>query len=200
MPRAFTEREKEHIREQLKEKGKQYLATHGIRKTTVEDLTRAVGISKGAFYQFYGTKEELFFEVLENVDHEIRNLVFNGFEVQGLTYRASFVHRMKQALELIESHPMMGRFNNDDFMHLMRTLPEEKLAAHMKRDDEDFSQLVEEWKQGGYFYTDKDTKSAVAALKSFFYLAMQKQEIGPEYPLMMDTMLDMAAHYFVKEQ
>jgi AcrR family transcriptional regulator len=37
----------------LLRQGSTFLTTYGIRKTNVEDLTRAAGISKGAFYLFY---------------------------------------------------------------------------------------------------------------------------------------------------
>ena len=64
MPRAFSEREKEIIRGTLREKGNEYFATYGLRKTTVENLARAAGISKGTCYLFYQSKEELFFDIL----------------------------------------------------------------------------------------------------------------------------------------
>ena len=45
--------------------------TLGMKKTSVEQLTKAVGIAKGSFYKFYESKEMLFFAVLENVHSEL---------------------------------------------------------------------------------------------------------------------------------
>ena len=64
MPKAFAEHEKTIIRQQLHEKGQQLFALHGLKKTSVDDLVQAVGISKGAFYLFYASKEELLLEIL----------------------------------------------------------------------------------------------------------------------------------------
>ena len=58
MPKAFTDQEKEVLREQLREKGRALFEAHGLRKTSVDEIVRAVGISKGAFYLFYKSKED----------------------------------------------------------------------------------------------------------------------------------------------
>ena len=65
MPRAFSEQERATIRAALLEQGRALFGQVGLRKTNVEELARAVGISKGAFYLFFESKEELYFELLE---------------------------------------------------------------------------------------------------------------------------------------
>ena len=68
MPRAFTDTERSAIRERLLAAGQDLFARRGIRATTVEQLARAAGISKGAFYLFYPSKEALFFAIVEEVE------------------------------------------------------------------------------------------------------------------------------------
>jgi AcrR family transcriptional regulator len=197
MPKGFSDKEKQIINERLIEHAKKFLVTQGIRKTSVEDLTRAVGISKGAFYLFYDSKEELFFEIMENLDREIRENIFAGdFVAPGLTPKESFKHKMREGLRFIEENPALGKFDNEDFMLLLRKLPEEKLVKHMQRDDEDLGELVETWKTQGYL-KPLPTGPIVTMMKSTFVLALQRQEIGPGYPEMMEMMLDMMAEYFI---
>ena len=50
--------------QQLAEKGRLIFSKYGIRRTTVEELTKAVGIAKGSFYLFFESKEELYFHIL----------------------------------------------------------------------------------------------------------------------------------------
>ena len=64
MGTKFSQQEKAVIRLRLKDAAKFYAATRGLRKTTVDDLARVAGISKGTFYNFYETKELLFFEMI----------------------------------------------------------------------------------------------------------------------------------------
>ena len=63
---AFTEYETEQIRKALLQETRRCAVTLGMRKTSVEQLTQAVGISKGSFYRFYVSKEMLFFAVSYN--------------------------------------------------------------------------------------------------------------------------------------
>ena len=72
MPKAFSEHEKETIRAQLREKARKLFEKQGLKKTTVDELAQAAGISKGAFYLFYESKEELFLEILEALEADFR--------------------------------------------------------------------------------------------------------------------------------
>ena len=65
MATKFTEKEITDIRAKLFEAAGKFASTLGMRKTTVDDLCAHAGISKGAFYKFYDSKEALFFEILE---------------------------------------------------------------------------------------------------------------------------------------
>ena len=71
MATAFTQQEKRFIRRELRRVAREFASSIGMRRTTVEQLAAAAGISKGAFYKFYDTKELLFFEVLEEFHSEI---------------------------------------------------------------------------------------------------------------------------------
>jgi AcrR family transcriptional regulator len=63
VPRAFEEGEREQIRARLLGAAEDALAGAGPRKTRVEALTRAAGISKGAFYLFFPSREALWAEL-----------------------------------------------------------------------------------------------------------------------------------------
>ena len=67
---AFTEEQNETIRRDLIREARCCGVTVGMRKTSVEQLTEAVGISKGSFYKFFDSKELLFFAVLEDIHTE----------------------------------------------------------------------------------------------------------------------------------
>ena len=65
MPKvAYSEAEKAQVREALLTKGLELLAKQGIQHTTVEQIYKAVGISRTFFYSFFPTKESLIIEAL----------------------------------------------------------------------------------------------------------------------------------------
>ncbi|UAL26941.1 TetR/AcrR family transcriptional regulator [Bacillus paralicheniformis] len=64
MPK-FTEKEKEAIRSALVQSGRELFAQLGLKKTSVGELTASAGIAQGSFYTFFNSKEELYFEILQ---------------------------------------------------------------------------------------------------------------------------------------
>lgn len=112
MPKGFTEREKELIRARIFENGRKAFAMYGLRKTNVEDLTQAAGISKGAFYIFYDSKEALFMEVIEEAERNFREQVMAEIEKPGPSPRARLKHVFQTAFfdleidaDLAAGHP-----------------------------------------------------------------------------------------------
>lgn len=62
---GFSDEERERIREQLIQNGRELLLTYGPKKTTVKDITDPVGIAKPTFYQFFDAKSDLYLVILQ---------------------------------------------------------------------------------------------------------------------------------------
>lgn len=58
---------KKQKKRKILEKAFELFRKNGYTDTKVEDITRKLGISKGSFYTYFKTKEELLCEVLESV-------------------------------------------------------------------------------------------------------------------------------------
>lgn len=58
-------------RKKIIDKAWELFAKNGYEETKVEDITKDLGISKGSFYTYFATKEELLYEVLEKIKKEI---------------------------------------------------------------------------------------------------------------------------------
>ena len=58
---------KKQKKRKILEKAFELFRKNGYTDTKVEDITRKLGISKGSFYMYFKTKEELLCEVLESV-------------------------------------------------------------------------------------------------------------------------------------
>ena len=62
-------------RKKIVDKAWELFAKNGYKETKVEDITKDLGISKGNFYTYFATKDELLYEVLGKIKKEInRNL------------------------------------------------------------------------------------------------------------------------------
>lgn len=58
-------------RKKIIDKTWELFAKNGYEETKVEDITKDLGISKGSFYTYFATKEELLYEVLGKIKKEI---------------------------------------------------------------------------------------------------------------------------------
>lgn len=73
--RKFSDEQRERIKEELIETGRELLLTYGPDKTTVEDITDPVGIAKPTFYQFFDAKADLYLEIFDReFDQFVENL------------------------------------------------------------------------------------------------------------------------------
>ena len=86
MPRALTEQEKCRICHRLIDKGKDIVLMHGIRKVSVDDITKAAGMSKGSFYQHFESKEKYLYELTLEVHRQIfaqaEQMIFQDGDLQ----------------------------------------------------------------------------------------------------------------------
>ncbi|MCY8267901.1 TetR/AcrR family transcriptional regulator, partial [Bacillus haynesii] len=85
MPK-FTEKEKEAIRSALVQSGRELFAKLGLKKTSVGELTASAGIAQGSFYTFFDSKEELYFEILQQEEQKIRSQLEASFSESGKTF------------------------------------------------------------------------------------------------------------------
>lgn len=124
MAKSFTKREKENIKRSLQESCKQSWTQYGYKKTSVDDLCKQAGISKGAFYLFFESKEALFCEVLCFVQEQICNAASEVIE------KHQNKHGVAKALKLIYREYDKNNFlydsNSTDFTILTNKLSEEQ--------------------------------------------------------------------------
>ncbi len=70
MSKKFSEQEKEFITLRLKQECEIMWGQFGYKKSNIDELCRKVGISKGAFYLFFESKEQLFIETYKYRMHK----------------------------------------------------------------------------------------------------------------------------------
>lgn len=79
MPRRFTEQEEHRIICDLRQAARDIMGRRGVRKTAIDELAGAAGISKGSFYRFYDSKESLALEVLAEWERSFHDGITRRF-------------------------------------------------------------------------------------------------------------------------
>ena len=182
---AFTEEQNETIRRDLIRAARHCGVTIGMRKTSVEQLTDAVGISKGSFYKFFDSKELLFFAVLEDIHTE-------GFAAaQAALQENAALSPADRAAEAIlaacrwlsETQALVVIENDAEF--LLRRLPGQVKKAHYHDDETHIRALLEEsglQPRGGIAL-------AAAAIRGLILTVSHQEQIGALYPQVLETLV-----------
>jgi AcrR family transcriptional regulator len=198
MPRAFSEQEKQIIRRQMREKSKRLFEVHGIKKTSVDEITQAAGISKGAFYLFYDSKEELFLEIMERMESELRERILDITLHPKENARESVRRILRDLILSYDAYPLLKNFSQSDFDYLVRKLPAERAQAHSNRDNKFFDKLIQKIKREG-IKIKVPPRVAFNLILGLFLISLHRNDLGEStYAETMQILTDLVAAYLTE--
>jgi AcrR family transcriptional regulator len=197
MPKAFSTGEKERIRSSLLEKASELFARYGLRKTNIEDLTKAAGISKGAFYQFFPSKEALFLALLQEVEDAQRKKI-SEFELDPkLSPAENLKAVLRFAFRYWEGNNMLSQFSKEDYAYLLRKLPQNAMAENLHSDETFITSLIGQWKHMGLPLA-RDVDTTMGLMYALFFLSLHRDDLRQDlHERTMATLLDIIAEYLV---
>ena len=142
MATAFTTEEKEVIRKKLHEVARECLRRYGVKKTTVDQMAAMVDISKGSFYNFYSSKEMLFFAVLEEYQIDVMNRLTEQLGMETKIDTNRLVQLLYDFYQDFRYSFMYTIFKNHEMELLVRKLPKEAITNHHLIDDRMVKEIV----------------------------------------------------------
>lgn len=142
MATAFTSEEKEVIRKKLHKVAKECLQRYGVKKTTVDQIAVMVDISKGSFYNFYSSKEMLFFAVLEEYQMDVMDRLTEQLDMEAKIDTNRLVQLLYDFYQDFRYSFMYTIFKNHEMELLLRKLPKEVITNHHLIDDRMVKKIV----------------------------------------------------------
>ena len=142
MATAFTSEEKEVIRKKLHKVAKECLQRYGVKKTTVDQMAAMADISKGSFYNFYSSKEMLFFAVLEEYQIDVMNRLTEQLGTETKIDTNRLVELLYDFYQDFRYSFMYTIFKNHEMELLIRKLPKEAITNHHLIDDRMVKKIV----------------------------------------------------------
>ena len=182
---AFTEEQNETIRRDLIREARCCGVTVGMRKTSVEQLTEAVGISKGSFYKFFDSKELLFFAVLEDIHTECFAAAQKSLQENAAIDPASRTAAAILAACRWLSETKAFVFIENDAEFLLHRLPEEVKTAHYHDDEMHIRLLLEKYA----LVPNRGISLAAATVRGLILTVSHKEQIGKLYPQVLETLV-----------
>jgi AcrR family transcriptional regulator len=199
MPKGFTAHEKDLINARLVEQGYKLFAAHGLKKTNVDELASAAGISKGAFYAFYESKEALFMDVMEHAEQRFRGEVLAVVDLPGPTPRARLLAVLQKAFSLLKTIPILQFFTGSDYDVLFRRLPAEKLQEHLASDRLFIEELVSRCRSAG-MPIQVSVEELSGLLYALVITRLHEDDFGPNsFSGTVDTLMELIAAFCLGE-
>lgn len=199
MPKGFSDEERAHIISSLREQARQLFGTYGLRKTNVEELTHAVGISKGAFYLFYESKEALFYDILEHFEAEYRERMLGRLGDASQPAHTRLAAALYEAVTMWRSHPLFAHFGQDDMAYMARKIPPERLAANENSDVLFTERLIAFGRTVGINIT-ATPEMMTGLLRAIVLLNLQEETIGRAlFGDVIRVLIEQTTAYLLKE-
>jgi AcrR family transcriptional regulator len=83
MPKVVAEY-KEQAKSRIVDAAQRVFSEKGYHETTMEDVGKTLGVSKGALYLYFRGKEELFKAIIEKWEQSVREMLLSSFEDEKL--------------------------------------------------------------------------------------------------------------------
>ncbi len=187
MATAFTLAQREEIRRKLQDAALRCLSSQdGMRGVTVEELARDAGISKGAFYRFYASKEHLFFSVLTRMHNEMYQSAERVLESSAaLPIHERTMRAIAEICRLVQENGVMAFFRADVPLLLQR-LPPELVRDQYLSDDV----LIEKIIQKAGVTLKTDMRTACAMVRILLMTSLFEDSIGTRYGEALQLMIE----------
>ena len=182
---AFTDEQNRLICRNLIREARCCGVTVGMRKTTVEQLANAVGISKGSFYKFFDSKELLFFAMQEDIHTECFAAAQNALQENAALLPADRVAAAILAACRWLSEAKAFVFIENDAEFLLHRLPEEVKTAHYHDDETHIRTLLE----AGGLQPKGGMALAAATVRGLILTVSHQGQIGALYPQVLETLV-----------
>ena len=185
MATAFSVQERETITRLLTDAARRCAATIGMKKTTLEQLTREAGISKSAFYRFYDSKEHLFLDILEEWHADIYGSAESVLDGRmDLPLKARVAQAILTACRVMGQGETMALFAKD-LPAILRRLPPDVLREHYHSDSQHITRLID--RSGARLKVSRDIAEAMLRMIVMSYF--QREDIGEHYQEALEALV-----------
>lgn len=192
MAAPFSRVRRDEIAEDLKKYAIKKLVEVEMKKISVDSLVEYAGISKGAFYKFFKSKDELFLEILEDWHTLIYGDALECItEDNGLSAKNKVAKAILQSCVTIDKYSLM-KFIRDDVPPLLENIEGTDLMERYHSDDVHIKEII---KFSGIklLVTEEE---AVAIIKNLVFTVLNAEMNGYWYA--QKIIINSVCDYIVK--
>jgi AcrR family transcriptional regulator len=172
----------EEKRELIFQAARKLFMQKGYKETNVPEITGSAGVAVGTFYNYFGSKDEIFFEVFNSENEKIKRELMSSISpddnpLEAMT-RLMFLSRDAIASNLI----LREWYNKDLFSKMEKQFQEGNANGRMNEIMVNYlSDFIQKWQTEGKIRNDLEVGMILALFNSTIYVELHKSEIGIEY-------------------
>ncbi|MBJ6360602.1 TetR/AcrR family transcriptional regulator [Paenibacillus sp. GCM10012307] len=180
-------------RKEVLKAASQSFSLYGYKATTMDQIAKIARVGKGTIYTFFESKEELFQEIMMQINAEIQ-------ELAQLIYREekSFQENMRAILQEVltyrSNHPLVAQL-----VHEIRDIGTPEAMEGVRQTEEALIQYVklkvEEYTRRGELKPSDPEITAYMLVKT--YLMLTREWSSTREPLADERILELVEFYFL---
>ena len=192
--RGFSDAERERIRLELLAVGRELFGRYGLDKTTIADLTEPVGIANSTFYQFFDSKEELYFRILQAEGEELAEAIVRDSLASVEDPQEAIETFLTLLVAEIETNPLVQQLLLEDALEDVRgEMTEAELVAEREAGLAYLVPFIERWQETGQVRAG-DPATLAATLSLVKTVTLYREDLGEAlYPDVRDTFIEVVA-------
>lgn len=188
MPK-FTQNELAVVKGLLFEKGKALFIEYGLKKTSIDDIVSACDISKGSFYKFFPSKEELFFDIFRK-EEENYVRIYESFLNSNENESELMTKLITSHWIFLHSNPFLrSLYARNEQELLYKKIPREEIQRYTEGERQKFIKVIKTLQTQGRI-NKMNPEVIVAMIKGVLIMSLQKSRIGEDlYDDVMNQMI-----------
>src|SRR5690625_3889333 len=112
------------ITDSIIEQGRILFSKFGFQKTSIHEITESVGIAQGTFYNFFDSKEELYFVILELEEEKVKNQLTHVDIFKENEPKKANKQMIRELIKTVETNPFIRElYFGDTMKNMIRKLP-----------------------------------------------------------------------------
>ncbi len=189
MPKIFDDEQREEVIQSILTIALEEFGKNGFKKTSISTITEKVGIASGTFYNFFSSKEALFFAIIGEFEKTKFQLIDRIFTPDGNPVE-EFHLFLSIMYENVASDPIFEWMAKEDiYGSIMKKIPREELEEHMKHDIEAAEAVLAKIQPRG-FLKNMTAMELVSHLRALFMATVHIDEIcAPDFHAFMETQI-----------
>lgn len=177
MPKIYNEKERVVIEKKIVSVSSNLFKKNGFLKTSIEQITSSVGIAQGTFYNFFKSKEALYFEIMGQMELEKFKMIEEVFTDNGDPKKELEIF-LKKMFEKVALDPIFHWLYKENlFERIISKISMEEIEKHMRYDIDAANKILSSVQKRG-FLTKIQSDEFMSHSRALFMITLHKEELG----------------------